>query len=127
MALPQIKFSKTSPTPLRVTVQIGNLVYGHYELYLWDATGTNQSQIGEGVNNDDDPDVVQLPQSPASYDGQTIEWRLDAAPLPNGDATYQAAVTVLQGQQALPGGTFSWSGDLGSGQEIVGGAVLVGT
>jgi hypothetical protein len=126
MALPKIPFSKTSAAPLVISVQIGNVVYGHYDLYLWDVSGTTPTQIGQGVNNDDLPDVVQLPQKPANYDGQTIAWRLDAVPLPNGDTTYTATVQLTQGGQTLPGGRFSWGGDLGSGKEIVGGAVLVG-
>jgi hypothetical protein len=126
MPLPTIQFSKTSRTPLRVDVHIGNLVFGHYELYLWDTAGTTQTKIGEGVNSDDLPDTVALPNPPASYDGQTLQWRIDVAPLPTGDDTYKATVAVSQGKDVLPGGTFSWSGDLGDGKEIVGGAVLRG-
>jgi len=126
MALPTIQFSKASASVLQVDVLIGNLVYGYYELFLWDRGGTVQTKIGGGVNNDDLPDTIKLPNAPATYDGQTLQWRIDAAPLPNGDTTYSVRVRVRQGENDLPGGTFSWGGDLGDGKEIVGGAVLVG-
>ena len=53
MPLPKIQFSKSSTDLLSVDLLIGNLVFGHYELYLWDQTGKNQTLLGEGVNNDD--------------------------------------------------------------------------
>lgn len=124
MPLPTIQFSKSSADPLSIEVHIGDLVFGHYELYLWDTSGTTQKKIGQGVNNDDVPDTLQLPNGPASYDRMTLQWRVDVAPLPTGDSAYKVSVTVRQGTRDLPGGTFAWNGDLGSGKEIIGGAVL---
>lgn len=124
MGLPNIEVAAKGA--ITVEVLVGQAHFGLFELWRWNPTGTEKEKIGEGVNDDDAPDVVKVSGTPAANDGRILHWKIRIAAIPTGPSQhFTASVMVRQDSRAVPNGNFSWSGSLGSAPiEIEGGARL---
>ena len=124
MALPVIRV--TAGTPIHVEVFVGYSHFGKYDLHLWNPEGTENTLLGEGINADDDPDVWPIPFDPEDIDGAILHWRIRIASLLGAsDEEFTASVSVLQDGVAVEEEPLTWSGALGNGKQIEGGARLV--
>lgn len=74
MALPTLPIRSTGP--LSVEVFIGQVQFGWYDLWLWEADHRTKSQIGEGINTDAVPDIWPLLGDASEYDGRILHWRI---------------------------------------------------
>lgn len=97
MPLNTIPF-KSSGDPISVEVSFGYAQVGAYDLFLWDATGNEKLQLGEGVNTNQLPDVYQLPQPNSKNDGRLVDCIATViAPNPIPGQRYRVDMIVRQG------------------------------
>lgn len=128
MARPQVKINPAAGD-VTAEVIVGNAHHGWYHLWLWDATGTASTDLGEGVNADDVPDIRTLPVTADQLNGRILTWRLLLSTFANpqpGDR-YNATIILRQDGQALHDpDLIHWEGDFGEyTKQIEGGVTLV--
>ena len=118
MADNEIQLAKSGSTP-KVEVAFGHAQFGKYQLFLWDANGQNSQKVGDGVNDDDKPDVFDL-GSVAALDKRILSWELIVAGfVEDPNQHYSASVTITQDGKTVQGGVFSYSGTLAQGTELL--------
>jgi hypothetical protein len=112
---------------LQVEILVGQAHFGTYDVYLWESDGKSKKRLGEGVNADDIPDIIEIPGSPTTNEGRILHWRIRVAALSAGARQpYSVTVIVRQAGATLPGGVFPWTGELDNAPiEIEAGARLV--
>jgi len=91
-------------------VTIGNAHPGSYRLYLWDKTHQRYREFGAGVSTDNLPDVFTVPGAPRSLVGRILEWNVLVSA--SRGERLEVIVRLTQNAQALPEGTFHYTGAL---------------
>lgn len=94
-----------------VEVKIGDLNWGQYHLYLWDAEGLNHTDVGAGLNTDKIPDAFSI-GAPASLNGKMLSWQVHLASYVGGSQPYDLVVEITQGGAVVPGGSIVRQGEM---------------
>jgi hypothetical protein len=112
-----VKFNKKGG-PVSIEFVVGQAQWGRFRSFLWQDKQSN-SQIGEGINTDQIPDIWPLPEKAAKLDGRVVSWEVAIGPLGTTKAQlYSLSVRLSQDGQALPGGVILDSGELGDAKFV---------
>ncbi len=80
----------------QVEILIGQAQFGAYAIYLWDANGQNEEQIGSGVNDDEIADEFTIGGDVVDLHQRYVTWQADLVPLGGGQQNYAVFVLFKQ-------------------------------
>lgn len=96
-----------------IELQFGFAQFAQYKIFLWDITGKISTEIGEGVNIDDVPDVFQINEPIAQLNNRFITWQaVIASPDGKPGQQYSMRATFTQDDRERPDSPFTRRGDL---------------
>jgi len=106
----QIKTGGGTP---QIELSFGFVQFAQYKIFLWDITGKNPVEIGEGVNVDNVPDKFPINEPIPNLAGRFITWQaIIASPTGGPGQQYSMKATFTQDNSSLPNGPFTKQGPL---------------
>jgi hypothetical protein len=114
-----VKFQK-SGGDVFIELTVGQMQWGRFRAFIWDADGSNEQSVGNGLSNDSIPDIWKLPARGKSLDKRIVSWEVLIGSLDTGTKPplYSVSARFSQDGSPLPAGVFIDAGDFVNGKIV---------
>jgi hypothetical protein len=110
MALNTATYNKNGEQ-IKIEISFGYAQVGAYKLYLWDSSGKKKTELGEGMNTDNVPDIYTLEKPLEEYNSRIVDCVTDViSPTPQDGEKYSVNLSIQQ--NGIEIGKESDTGDL---------------
>jgi hypothetical protein len=107
-----VRIKKNGGVP-EIELEFGFAQFAQYKIFLWDLSGKNPTEIGEGVNVDNVPDKFPINEPVATLDGRFVTWQaIVASPTGGPGQQYSMKATFTQNNLNLADGPYTKKGPL---------------